>query len=146
MTDINPLDYKELAIKFVKKYRRKDPEDGIQDAYVSILNNKLNFDSKRNVKFLTYAYKSIMGYVMYNMDNFYYTSLSEHVIDKYNIENHTFFTKIDFLSEREKEILINLSIHNLGLPELSKRYNISTQRVDQIYKNALKKCRNYIQL
>jgi RNA polymerase sigma factor (sigma-70 family) len=144
--NINVMDYKHIAKKFAKKYRKLDYEDGVQDAYVQLLIKAKDFDEKRGLKFSTYAYKWTMGYVMQNQERFVFSQYKE-VYDKtYNMEDTTLLSSIyKYLSEKELDILLSIVIKNEGLSELGKRYNVSNSRVHELYKRALKKTKIYLQ-
>lgn len=143
---INVLDYEKLAIKFANKYRKYDIEDGIQDGYEALILSKKTFNKNLGYKFITYVYKRVMGHVYYKRIKRKQVVFELKHHNTYEMDQKILLIPIDkILSKREKNILIDVSVNEIGLTELSKRYKISNQRIHQIYKDAIKKSKEYIQ-
>lgn len=146
-----------LVYSIALKYKNDfvDFDDLIQEGFIGLYKAQKNFNPDKKVLFKTYAYywikKQILSYLK-KQNKFEILSFNEIDLDSlkynedFNEENillSNLQKKIDFdnycLTKLETEILKLCFYEKLPFREISKRLDLSTERVRQLYQRAIRK-------
>lgn len=132
ITEHEPL-IRSLLTKFKIPYQMRD--DCMQDCYIALINAEKNFDNNRNIKFITYAYVAIVRQIYKfisksKKDRLYIRNFNKYCYNN-DIPMVDFYDFIDFLSEREKQVLDMYFIQKLKTHDIAVKIGVSRQTISK---------------